>query len=122
MSSYRDLVLGIDFGTSYSSAGALINGKVELVLDGGETSIPTAVHLPWRGEPHVGDKAQARAQFDPEATVLSFKRILGRSFEDPAVARFQRGVPYRLKRSASGNVAVDLRGTDYTCEELCGLV
>ena len=97
MSDLADRVLGIDFGTTYSSAGALVNGKVELVVDGGEAAIPSVVHLPWRGPPLIGDKALARAQFEPEATVSSFKRILGRPFTDPAVARFQRsaslGVP-----------------------------
>ena len=42
----REIVLGVDFGTSYTSAGALIDGQVHLVIDSGEAMIPSVVYLP----------------------------------------------------------------------------
>ena len=64
--SRDEVVLGIDFGTSYTSAAALIDGRIEMVLDGGEPLIPTVIHFPSSGPPVVGTQA-----------VLN---VLGRSF------------------------------------------
>jgi molecular chaperone DnaK (HSP70) len=120
--SSRELILGIDFGTSYSSAGVLLDGKVEFVLDDGEKMTPSVVHVPRRGDPVVGTKATARLATDPESTVTSVKRLLGRAFDDPAVNRFQQWASYRLKRSQHGRVLFGLAGNDYACEQVASWV
>ncbi|HWM87745.1 MAG TPA: Hsp70 family protein [Kofleriaceae bacterium] len=119
----RELILGLDFGTSYSSAGVLLDGKVDLVRDDGETATPSVVHMPpRRGEPVIGTKAVARLASDPGTTVTSIKRLLGRSFEDPVVRRTQQWAAYKLKRSPQGRVLVELGGADYACEQIAGWI
>ena len=106
-------VLGIDFGTSYSSAGALLNGKIELVRDDGDAMIPTVVHLPARGEPTVGHRALAMAATDPSCTVTSVKRLLA--------ATEQPNVPYPTK-FVNGRLVLSAGGRDYAVEQVAAAV
>ena len=73
----REVVLGIDFGSSTTSAGALIGDRVELVQDAGDRVIPTVIHYPDRGVPEVGRRAVSKALSDPTRVVRSVKRLLG---------------------------------------------
>jgi molecular chaperone DnaK len=73
----REVVLGIDFGTSYTSAGVLVGGRVELVHDQGDPAIPSVVHVPRGGDLVVGHQAVARLAADPTSTIASIKRHLG---------------------------------------------
>lgn len=73
----REVVLGIDFGSSTTSAGALIGDRVELLQDQGDRVIPTMVHYPDRGAPEVGRRAASKALSDPTRVVRSVKRLLG---------------------------------------------
>jgi molecular chaperone DnaK len=116
--SDRELLLGVDFGTSYSSAGVLLQGKVELVRDDGETATPSVVHVPRRGDPIIGTKAVARLASDPGSTVSSVKRLIGRSFDDPVVRRTQQWAAYPLKRGPQGRIMLELAGTDYAVEQV----
>jgi molecular chaperone DnaK len=116
--SARELILGLDFGTSYTSSGVLLDGRVELILDDGETATPSVVHMPRRGDPVIGSKAVARLGSDPESTVTSIKRLLGRSFDDPVVRRTQQWAAYKLKRSPKGRIMLELGGADYACEQI----
>ena len=118
----RELILGVDFGTSYSSAGVLLDGKVELVKDDGETATPSVVYVPRRGEPVVGIRAIARLATDPDATVTSVKRLVGRAFDDPAVRRAQQWAAYRLTRSPQGRVLLDLAGSTYAVEQVASWI
>jgi molecular chaperone DnaK len=118
----RDLILGVDFGTSYTSAGVLLDGKIELVRDDGETATPSVVHVPRRGDPVIGTKAVARLATDPESTITSVKRLLGRSFDDPVVRRTQQWAAYRLKRGPQGRIMLGLAGVDYACEQVAGWI
>ena len=69
-----ETVLGIDFGTSCTSAGTLIGERVELVRDNSDPVIPTVVYLPDRGEIEVGRRAVLRQQSQPNRVVRSVKR------------------------------------------------
>ena len=77
MPGSRELVLGIDFGSSTTSAGALIGDRVELVQDSGDRVIPSVVYVPDRGPPEVGRRAAFRALTDPTRVIRSVKRLLG---------------------------------------------
>ena len=56
----RDVILGIDFGTSCTSAGALVGDRVELVQDNGDSVVPSVVYVPDRGVMEVGRRALMR--------------------------------------------------------------
>jgi molecular chaperone DnaK len=118
----RDLLLGIDFGTSYSSAAVLIDGKVDFVVDDGDAAIPTVVHLPKRGEPLIGRPAARMLHANPSSTIVSIKRLLGRTVRDVEVARVNVGVGFRIAESPTGRVLVKLQTGDLACEQIAGYV
>jgi molecular chaperone DnaK len=115
-------VLGIDFGTSYSSAAALINGEIEWVLDRGDAMIPTVVHLPAKGNLIVGVEAQARLATHPARTVRSIKRILGRRFDDREVRLLDAGVGYRISSGSRGQAILNIAGQEFACEQIAAAV
>jgi molecular chaperone DnaK (HSP70) len=121
----RDLILGIDFGTSYTSAGALVGDKVELVYDNGDPLVPSLVHVPERGAPLIGRRAQQRLAAEPQRTVPSIKRILGARTGDPNVRRYEAAVGFDVVPTAAGGgdgLAARLGRTDYACEQLAGYI
>jgi molecular chaperone DnaK len=112
------VVLGIDFGTSYSSAGTLVGGRVELVPDDGDPMMPSLVYLPPRGgAPVVGRRAVNHALSDPTSTIASVKRFLGMNADDDLVDTLSAGVPYKL-RGQNGKLVVCAGGREYAAEQL----
>lgn len=122
MTSKSEIVLGIDFGTSYSSAGALINGQVEWVLDRGDAMVPTVVHIPRTGPPIVGVEAQMRLATSPAHTVQSIKRILGRRVDDREVRLLDAGVGYRIVAGPRGMATLNIGGQSFACEQIAAAV
>jgi molecular chaperone DnaK (HSP70) len=94
-----ETVLGIDFGTSCTSAGTLIGERVELVRDNSDPVIPTVVYLPDRGDIEVGRRAVLRQQSQPNRVVRSVKRILGLAPHDELVRRYAAGASAKLDTS-----------------------
>lgn len=94
-----ETVLGIDFGTSCTSAGTLIGDRVELVRDNSDPVIPTVVYLPDRGEIEVGRRAVLRQQSQPNRVVRSVKRVLGLAPHDELVRRYSAGATAKLDTS-----------------------
>src|SRR5271170_6579032 len=76
-SDVADVVLGIDFGTSCTSAGTLIGDRVELVRDNADPVIPSVIYVPDRGDIEIGKRAQLRLASTPNKVVRSIKRVLG---------------------------------------------
>src|SRR5204862_4561033 len=83
-----DVTLGIDFGTSCTSAGILIGDRVELIHDGGDPVIPSVVYAPERGPLEAGRPAQARLLSDPACVIRSVKRVLGVAPASPLVRSY----------------------------------
>jgi molecular chaperone DnaK len=94
----REVVLGIDFGSSTTSAGALIGDRVELLQDQGDRVIPTVVHFPDRGVPEVGRRAASKALSDPTRTIRSVKRLLGVEASSELVDQWAATHPTPLER------------------------
>jgi molecular chaperone DnaK len=106
-------VLGIDFGTSNTSAAWTDDeGRVRAVpmRDDGSTSMPTVVWYDGKGNFLAGQSAQEMALADPENTIYSFKRFLGRRYESDFVNRLKDRVPYRIVAAPDGGVAVESHG------------
>jgi len=96
----RELVLGIDFGSSTTSAGVLINGRVELIQELGDHVIPSVVYMPDRGAIEVGRRATPHVLTDPTRVIRSVKRLLGVPPTSELVAQWAAAHP----------IAVDRRG------------
>src|SRR5262249_25266997 len=112
-----DLILGIDFGTSCTSAGVLIGDRVELVPDGGVVVIPSVVAVPERGPVEVGRRAQARMMNDPSRVIRSVKRVLGAAPSSPEVRAFMTGAPFRVD-AAGDHVVMKLGSARYAPEQI----
>ncbi len=114
----REVVLGIDFGTSYSSAAAMVDGQVQPAMDGGDAQIPTVVHVPARGDLVVGKDAVRHILGDPTTTVVSVKRLLGRRADDPAIRALGAGVRFPIRSGPGGGVVVRVRDVDWAPAQL----
>ncbi len=118
----QELVLGIDFGTSFSSAAVFHEGRIRAILDNGEAQIPTVVHIPVRGEPIVGAEAIRLGMAEPADTIASIKRILGRRIDDPIVKALDASVGYRIVEGPGKSILLKIRGRDYAPAQIAAMV
>ncbi|HEV7557033.1 MAG TPA: Hsp70 family protein [Kofleriaceae bacterium] len=117
----REVILGIDFGTSCTSAGALVGDRVELVQDNGDSVVPSVVYLPERGTIEVGRRAMMRQLTDPSGVVRSVKRVLGLRPDSPLVRRYAGSVAFPVETKGD-KVILKLRTGDAAPEQLAAAV
>jgi molecular chaperone DnaK (HSP70) len=117
----QEITLGIDFGTSCTTAGALIGDRVELIQDGGDVVIPSVVHAPERGPLEVGRRAQTRLMSDPSSVVRSVKRVLGAAPDTPVVRTYAASAPFRIE-AAGDHIMFRLRTGKYAPEQITGAI
>jgi molecular chaperone DnaK len=114
-------IIGIDLGTT-NSCVAVMEGKDPVVianLEGARTT-PSVVAFTKSGERLVGQAAKRQAVTNPEHTVFSIKRFMGRHHSE--VAQEEKLVPYKIGEDASGNVVVKETSKDYTPPEVSALI
>ena len=116
-------VLGIDLGTT-NSVMAVIEGGEPTVLENSEGSrlTPSVVAITKSGERLVGQVAKRQAVTNPENTVFSIKRLMGRKYDDPEVQRTIKTVPYKITRASNGDVRVVLGGREYSPPEISAMI
>ena len=118
-----DIVLGIDLGTSFSTAAAWVNGKMYLVPDErGEPCIPTVVHYGDEGPPIVGHNAVLARQSDPVNTISGIKRLLGRKLDGPEGRVFAAGTAVKLRAAPNGRAILETRRGEHSAEEVASVV
>ena len=112
-------VIGIDLGTT-NSCVAVMDGKTPKVIEnseGGRTT-PSIVAFTSDGERLVGQPAKRQAVTNPKRTVFAVKRLIGRRFDDPTVAKDQKLVPYPIVRADSGDAWVEVDGQKYSPSQI----
>ncbi len=117
-------VLGIDLGTTNSVVAVMEAGE-PTVLENAEGSrlTPSVVASnPKSGERLVGQVAKRQAVTNPDNTIFSIKRFMGRKFDDPEVQRTQGLVPYKISKAPNGDVRVAMGGKDYAPPELSAMI
>src|SRR3989454_4717612 len=117
-------VLGIDLGTT-NSVTAIMEGGEPTVLENAEGSrlTPSVVAVnPKTGERTVGQVAKRQAITNPENTIFSVKRFMGRKFADAEVKRALEHIPYTVKAAANGDVRVVMGGKDYSPPEISAMI
>ena len=97
----REVVLGIDFGSSSTIAGVLINDRIELIQDAGDHVIPSIVYLPDRGDPVIGRRAVARQIGEPSNVIRSVKRLLGLESSSELVRHYAASTPLPIDITTS---------------------
>ena len=115
-------ILGIDLGTT-NSAMAIIEGGKPKILENkeGNRTTPSMVAISKNGERLVGQAAKRQAVTNPENTLFSIKRLIGRRFNDPEVKRDIELFPFKIKQAGAG-IKVEMSGKDYTPQEISAMI
>src|SRR4030081_3270326 len=117
-------VLGIDLGTT-NSVTAIREAGEPSVLENAEGSrlTPSVVATnPKTGERLVGQIARRQAITNPENTIFSIKRFMGRKFDDPEVQRALKVVPYKVTRASNGDLRMMMAGKEYSPPEISAMI
>ncbi len=116
-------VIGIDLGTTNSVVAVMEAGE-PTVLDNSEGArlTPSVVAVTKSGERLVGQVAKRQAVTNPENTIYSIKRLMGRKYDDPEVQRTLKSVPYKITRAANGDVRVTMGGREYSPPEISAMI
>jgi molecular chaperone DnaK len=113
--------IGIDLGTTNSCVAVLEGGEPTVLenSEGGRTT-PSVVAFPDSGERLVGTVAKRQAVMNPENTVFSIKRFMGR--KEAEVKEEETIVPYEVEAGPNGDVRVDVRGKQYSPPEISAMI
>jgi len=117
-------IIGIDLGTT-NSVVAVMEGGEPVVIPTAEGSrlCPSVVAVnPKTGERMVGQIARRQAIINPENTVFSIKRFMGRKYHDPEVQRAVQHVPYRVHEAPNGDILVEMGGKTYSPQEISAMI
>jgi molecular chaperone DnaK len=118
-----DIILGIDLGTSNSTAAAFIDGKFHFALDSrGESCVPSIVHFPAKGLPIVGAEADRYRVTDAPNTVAGIKRIIGRALDSPQGRLVDAGSAFKLKGGSVGEVKIVTRTGEVGASEIAAII
>ena len=112
-------VIGIDLGTTNSCVSVMEGGKTTVLENAeGARTTPSIVAITSDGEQLVGQPAKRQAVTNPENTLFAVKRLIGRRFDDPAIAKDQATLPYKIVKSKGGDAWVQANGKDMSPEEV----
>ena len=114
-------ILGIDLGTTNSAMAVMEGSEPEILVNAeGDRTTPSVEGFRKDGERVVGKAAKNQAVTNPENTVSSVKRFIGRSFAETKAE--QAKVSYKVQAGKDGRTVVDIDGKDYTPEEISAMV
>jgi len=116
-------IIGIDLGTT-NSVVAIMEGGKPLVIEneeGGRTT-PSIVAFTKKGERLVGLLAKRQAITNPENTIFSVKRLIGRRFNDEIVQKAKKFLPYKIVPGEHTDIKIEVKGKDYSPQEISAMV
>jgi molecular chaperone DnaK len=116
-------IIGIDLGTTNSVAAVMQGGEPMVIPSSeGERLVPSVVAVNRNHERLVGRVARNQAIVNPENTVFSIKRFMGRRADDAEVERSRGRVPYQVSGAPNGDVRVQMDGKDYSAPEVSAMI
>ncbi len=116
-------IIGIDLGTTNSVAAVMSGGEPVVIPSAeGERLVPSVVAVNKNGERLVGRVARNQAITNPENTIFSIKRFMGRKYDDPEVQRALKLVPYEVAKAPNGDIRVKLGGKEYSPPEVSAMI
>ncbi len=115
--------IGIDLGTT-NSVVAVVQGGEPVVISNqeGTRTTPSVVAFTDKGERLVGQIAKRQAVTNPENTVFSIKRLMGRKYNSPQVDYAKKRLPYRIVEASNGDAHVEIRGKRYSPPEISAMI
>ena len=116
-------VIGIDLGTTNSCVATISGGEPVVIpnSEGGRTT-PSVVGFTDKGERLVGQIAKRQAITNPENTIFSIKRLMGRKFRSKEVEEARKRLPYKIVEGPNGDACVEIRGKIYTPPEISAMI
>ncbi len=116
-------VIGIDLGTTNSCVAVMEQGEAVVIPNSeGSRTTPSMVAFADGGSRLVGQIAKRQAVTNPEATIYSTKRLIGRKFKDREVARTTGSVPYRIVPAENGDAWVESGDKQFSPAEVSAMV
>ncbi|HHS98338.1 MAG TPA: molecular chaperone DnaK, partial [Chloroflexi bacterium] len=117
-------IIGIDLGTTNSVCAVMMGGEPVVIpsAEGGRLFPSVVAVNPKTGERLVGQVAKRQAIVNPENTIFSIKRFMGRKFDDPEVQRALQIVPYKVTAAPNGDVRVWMGGKEYSPPEISAMI
>ena len=115
--------VGIDLGTTFSVV-AVVQGGEPVVIPNqeGTRTTPSVVAFTEKGERLVGQIAKRQAITNPENTVFSIKRLMGRKYNTPEVEHARKRLPYKIVEAQNSDAHVELRGRQYSPPEISAMI
>ena len=116
-------VIGIDLGTTFSCVAVMEGGEPVVIpsAEGGRVT-PSVVAISKNGERLTGQVAKRQAITNPDNTIFSIKRLMGRRFDDAEVQRDTKVLPYKLDAAENGDARVWMGGRSYSPAEISAMI
>jgi len=116
-------VIGIDLGTTNSCVAIMSGGDPVVIANAeGSRTTPSVVAITDKGERLVGQIAKRQAITNPENTIFSVKRLMGRKFRSKEVQEAMKRLPYKVVEADNGDAHVELRGKRYSPPEVSAMI
>ena len=116
-------IIGIDLGTTNSVVAVMEGGEPTVIPSAeGERLVPSVVAVNKNGERLVGRTARNQAVINPENTIFSIKRFMGRKYNDPETQHSIAHVPYKVAEAPNGDVRVVLGDREYSPPEISAMI
>jgi molecular chaperone DnaK len=115
--------IGIDLGTT-NSVVAVVQGGEPVVIPNqeGARTTPSVVAFTEKGERLVGQIAKRQSITNPENTIFSIKRLMGRKYSSPEVEHAKKRLPYKIVEASNGDAHVEIRGKKYSPPEISAMI
>ena len=116
-------VIGIDLGTTNSCVAIMSGGDATVIPNAeGSRTTPSVVAITEKGERLVGQIAKRQAITNPENTIFSVKRLMGRKFSSRQVQDALKRLPYKVTQAGNGDAHVEIRGKQYSPAEVSAMI
>jgi molecular chaperone DnaK len=115
--------VGIDLGTTFSLVATMEGGEPVIITNReGERLTPSVVAIDKKGERLVGLLAKRQAITNPENTIFSIKRLIGRKYKDAEVQNDIKRLPYKIMEAPNGDARVVMGGKEYSPAEISAMI
>ncbi|NLS78576.1 MAG: molecular chaperone DnaK [Chloroflexi bacterium] len=117
-------IVGIDLGTTNSVVAVMMGGEPVVIptAEGGRLCPSVVAVNPKTGERMVGQVAHRQAITNPENTIYSIKRLMGRRYSDPEVVKARKVLPYKIIERPNGDAWVAMGGKEYSPPEISAMI
>ncbi len=116
-------VIGIDLGTTNSCVAIMEAGEPVVIPNSeGSRTTPSVVAFTESGERLVGQIAKRQSITNPENTIFSIKRLMGRKYDSPEVKEAMKHLPYKIVPGPNGDAHVSVRGKTYSPSEISAMI